>query len=665
MSTGVTHQSSSSNDNVTADWSERQLRALAAIFATISAPRYKGESRRHAELAASALNEVAEPSDLRLLKLLLSAFESGVGSVALAHGTRSFSMLPRSRRERVLMRWATSPVARQRTFFQTLKRLASFFAYADPGPAGANPRWADIEYEPARNDPAIPGESIQRALIVPSDEGDLVLDADVVVVGSGAGGGVIAARLAEAGHSVLVVEAGRYVSEPEMPVDELAAFDRLYLDHGMTSTSDVGISILSGSALGGGTLINWATCIEPPIEIRSRWGAEQGLTGFDGPQTDDDVARLRTEIGFADPPSIGPKDRAIVDGARALGWEAAPTQRDAVDCGDCGSCGFGCRRGAKLSGQRLHLAQAAAKGARLLTQAWVRSVTIRGAHAEGVVGVLSSGHRFTVRARSVVVAAGALRTPLILLGSGIQHDQIGRNLHLHPTAVVAGRMPARVEMWHGTLQAARSLEFMRDGIVIESAPGHPGLIALAFPWQSAAQQALMMGESVRFVPFIGICRDEDAGRVRLSSSGRARIDYRISGRDANTARLALVNMATLARAAGADRVLALATPAEWHDTAGSDGTWQAYLERLGKLDFAPNRATLFSAHQMGTARAGSDPRASATDPFGRVRRNARGALVNGLYVGDASLFPTAVGVNPMVTVMALGARVARAVDADL
>jgi choline dehydrogenase-like flavoprotein len=593
---------------------------------------------------------------------VLAAFESRAGSVGLAHGTRAFSKLPRTQRERVLMRWATSPLARQRTFFQTVKRLASFFAYADPGPDGVNPRWTEIRYEPVVNE-TIRDSLIVAQAIVPS--ATTSLDAEVVVVGSGAGGCLIAARLAEVGHDVLVIEAGPYVSEPQMPTDELAAFDRLYLDHGMTSTSDAGLAILAGSALGGGTLVNWTTSIEPPAEVRAQWATDFGLTDFDGAETDADLARLRAELDFAAPPSIGPKDQAIIDGANALGWEGAPTQRDADNCGDCGSCGFGCRRGTKLSGQQRYLADAVRHGARLMVDARIERVTFAGNQVSGVSG-FSGGRSFDVRAKCVVVAAGALRTPVLLMASGIEHDQLGRNLHLHPTAVVAGRMSAPVNMWRGTLQAARSLEYIRDGIVIESAPGHPGLIALAFPWESAEQQAQMMREAHLFVPFIGICRDTDGGRIELTRAGHARIDYRISGRDIKTARKALVAMAKLARASGADRVLALSTPARWQEIGPTeDSAWDRYLDGLGRLDFAPNRATLFSAHQMGTARAGVDRRTSPADPHGRVRRDAGGSLVKGLYVGDASLFPTAVGVNPMITVMALAARVARAVDSDL
>jgi choline dehydrogenase-like flavoprotein len=633
---------------MTPGWSERQLRALAAIFATVSEPAYYDEARRHAELAASALNEVAEPADLRRLKLVLTLY-----------GWRLAD-------ENELRRWATSRLGARRTFFQTVKRLASFFAYADPGPDGANPRWADIEYEPAQNEPTTPNEALASAIITPDDGStEVVLEANVVIVGSGAGGGLIAARLSDAGRDVLVVEAGQYVAEPELPRDELAAFDRLYLDHGVTSTTDVGVSILSGAALGGGTLINWTTSIAPPADIRAKWATDFGLDGFDGADTDRDLERLRSELAFAPPPSVGPKDQAILDGCHSLGWEAAPTERNAVDCSDCGSCGFGCRRGAKLSGQRRHLADAALKGARFLTGARVISATIENGQVTGVRGTLGAGRTFTVRAKQVVLCAGALRTPIVLLRSNLRNGQVGRNLRLHPTVVVAAKMPTRVAMWRDTMQAARSLEFRKQGIVIESAPGHPGLIALAFPWQGSAQQAEMMRESGEYVPFIGICRDSDAGRIRISGSGRARITYRISEHDIDAARTALVKLATLARAAGAQRILAVATPAQWHDLSPSDAsTWDAYLRGLATLDFAPNRATLFSAHQMGTARAGADPRNSATDPEGRVRRDARGSVVEGLYVGDASLFPTAVGVNPMITVMALAARVARAVLAD-
>jgi choline dehydrogenase-like flavoprotein len=551
-------------------------------------------------------------------------------------------------------------MAQRRTFFQTVKRLACFFAYADPGPKPPNPRWAAIGYA-VPDHPSPPRNAVADAIVRPADTGGpLELESEIAIVGSGAGGGLVAARLAELGHEVLVLEAGPYAPEPDMPTDELAAFDRLYLDHGMTSTVDVGLPILAGAALGGGTLVNWMTCIEPPPWLRAEWAHEHGLEGFDGRPTDTDLARLRTELGFELPASIGPKDQVIVDGAAALNWEVAPIERNAPPCSDCGACGFGCRRGTKRSGPRLHLALAAEHGARLLPDARVERVV--GAGASGtkrVVGRLSSGRPFEVKSRRVVISAGALRTPLMLMRSGIAHPAVGANLHLHPTVVVAGRFEEPVLMWRDTMQAARSTEFLRHGFLIESAPGHPGLIGLAFPWAGTTEFAALMSDVHHYAPLIGIVQDHDGGRVRLSRSGRARISYRISARDAERARAALVAMARLTRAAGATRIVALGTPAAWHEVRpGDDAVWRAYLERLARFDFAPNRGSAFSAHQMGTARAGRDPRTSACDGWGRVR-GARD-----LYVADASLFPTDAGVNPMVTVMALAARVARAIHED-
>ncbi len=636
------------------------------MFGTIATPAYDGESARHARLAASALSDSVEPSDLRQLRLLLNVFEAPVGTPTTS-GTRAFSRLSQEERERILHAWSTSRIGQRRTFFQTVKRLGGFFAYADPGKAGVNPRWAEMGYD-TPDHPVPPPDPVATALVRPqAGAAPIHLTAEIVIVGSGAGGGVAAARLAELGHDVLILEAGPYVPEAELPRNELKAFDRLYLDHGMTASKDLGVAILAGAALGGGTLVNWTTCFEPPDWLRSAWAGDEGIEGFDSAETDADIARLHAELTFSAPPSIGPKDQAILDGTAALGWDGSPTQRNATGCGDCGSCGFGCRRGTKLSGQRLHLAMAAQSGARIMAGVKVDRVDFRNGVLSSVVGELADGRSIAVTAGKVVLAAGALRTPLLLQKSAITHRAVGRNLHLHPTVVVAGRYDRDVLMWRDSMQGARSLEFIRDGILIESAPPHPGLIALAFPWQGAAGLDKLMRDVRHYAPWIGIIRDADAGVVKVSRSGRARIDYRVSLRDAAAAREALVAMARLGRAAGAQRLVALGTPAAWLDDTATDSQFDAYLERLRTFDFSPNRASVFSAHQMGTARAGKDATTSVCDPWGRVctgsRANSMDPVV-GLYVADTSLFPTAVGVNPMVTAMTMAARVARAIHED-
>ncbi len=676
-------------------WSEAGLAGLARVFEAFA----PGAAIRRARLAAGALDELAEPGDVRQLKLALRAFDSRLVNVLLGAGAVSFRDLDEPRRDTYLLGWATSRLPLRRTTFQLLKRLSLFLAYADPGADGVNPNWARIGYRPIV-EPATPEPPAVHPLAVartgPEVATALELEADVVIVGSGAGGGLVAARAAEAGRSVLVVEAGTYLLEAQLPVNEMVAYQRLYLDRGFTATADLGVAILAGATLGGGTTINWMTSLAPPEALRAAWAHEHGLEGFDGPETQADIARLRAELGVTAPETIPPKDRALIDGCAALGWEGAANERNGSGCGDCGACGFGCRRGAKRAGPRGHLATASAHGARILVDAPVWRVLVEGGRAAGVEGRLpatdelgrpvGSGRPLTVHARQVVVAAGALRTPLVLRRGGLEHPALGENLRLHPVPVVAGRLPGVVDMWSGTLQASRSLQFLapgpaatdhpgpaHGGFVIETAPGHPGLDASAFPWEGSAAMRAFMEQLRHFTPLVALVPDRDAGRVRATRSGRARIEYRISPRDAATARRALVEMARLARAAGAIEIVALGTPAAWFgrdgapastDAATGERAFGAYLERLADFDFAPNRGVLFSAHQMGTARAGADPRAAACDPWGRLRRDVGGAVVPGLYVADGSLFPTASGVNPVITIMALAERVARTVLAE-
>ncbi len=443
-----------------AEWGAHDLVRLAAVFETFVA----GAAIRRATMAASLLSRVADPEDVRALRLALRALDSRAANALLGRGAVRLRDLSADRREAVLVSWATSRLSGRRTAFQTLKRLACFFAYADPGPAGVvNPLWARIGYVPIEEPVTPDAPAIRPHEFSDGPAAAVTLDADVAIVGSGAGGGVAAAALAAAGRDVIVIESGSYVPEAGMSPGELDGFDRLYLDHGLTATSDLGIAILAGSTLGGGTVVNWATCFAPPDWLRAEWTAEHGLEGFDGSETASDVADLRAELAFAPPPGIPPKDRAILEGASALGWATAPVLRDADGCGDCGACGFGCRRGAKRSGPRVHLAKAARYGARFLVRARAERLLFEQGKVAGLTGEVERADgsliSFTVGARQVVVAAGALRTPALFVASGIGHPALGSNLRLHPVAVVAGRMPWPVEMWRGTMQAASSNQF--------------------------------------------------------------------------------------------------------------------------------------------------------------------------------------------------------------
>jgi choline dehydrogenase-like flavoprotein len=678
---------------VPTSWTERELATLAAIAETF----VRGDALRRARLVTEALERAADPEQVAQLRLVLRALESRAANLALGAGPRTFAAMSPAQRERTLLAWGTSRIGPRRTAYNGLRRLMTFLAYADPGIGSANPHHARIGYQPqlppitASPTPIVPvGLPFQSGA---ADE-PMTLESDVVVVGSGAGGGVVAAALAEAGRDVVVLEAGPFVDERSMPRDELDAFARLYLNHGLLATWDGAVTMLAGSGVGGGTLVNWMTTIAAPAAIRREWATEHGIDGIEGGDVwSDDVAVLESELAVSETVTVPPKDEVILRGAAALGWEAAPIRRNSAGCDDCGSCPFGCVRGAKRSGIRAHLASAFQAGARIVPRVRVTRVLVEGGRAVGVEGLAmvpdpTTGEaipdaaapggvrvrRVIVRARQVVLAAGALRTPAILQGSGLEHPAIGRHLRVHPVSGALVRLAEPIEMWRGPMQGARSLEFVdgdadRHGYVIESAPGHAGLIALAAPWEGTDAHAALMGD-VRFMaPLLAVTRDGGEGRTSLTRAGRVRVDYTLDRTGVATLRHAIGSIARMARAAGAYEIVVPGDRPAWfrggHGTSRDDAAFGRYLERLASFDFAANRGTVLSAHQMGTVRMGADPRRHACDTAGRLRVSARDdRVLGGLYVADTSLFPTGLGVNPMLTVMALARRVARTVLAE-
>jgi choline dehydrogenase-like flavoprotein len=657
------------------------LRALASTFVPAA------DAARVADIAADALVRAVDPAQLGQLRLVLRLLEQPLANLLTGAGFAAFQGMDQPARERLVLRWARSPLLLRRSGIHAFRKLLTFIAYAEPGaPETPNALLAAIGYRP--DDPptttepsAIKPIQLDRASAQRSGS-EVTLHADVVVVGSGAAGGVVAAELARAGRRVLVIEAGPFADEFTMPRNELDAYGRLYLNHGLLSTWDGAITMLAGSGVGGGTLVNWMTCLDAPPDVREEWARDHGLEGVDGAEWAADVAAIERELGVAPASVIPPKDELIRRGAARLGWDANVIRRNATDCGDCGACPFGCRRGTKQSGIRTHLADAVRNGAIVLDRARVRSVVMdaQGGVA-GVIGTLGPAadgapveaepRWFSVLAHQVVLAAGALRSPAILQASGFVHPDVGRHLRIHPAPIVGALLDDPIDMWRGTMQAIRSQEFGRDEpdrrrYVIESAPGHPGLMALVLPWHGARSHAGLMRRARHFSPLIAVTRDGGEGRTNLTRAGRVRVDYRLDDAGRATLHHALVSMARIARAGGAREILGIGMPLLRHriDRPDERRRFGDFVQALVRTDFSPHRGTFASAHQMGTIRMGADPATHPADERGRVRADSRGSIVAGLYVADASTFPTALGVNPMLSVMAMARRVSRTVLAE-
>lgn len=593
------------------------------------------QHRLLAEVAA-----LGRPSFSRELDLLLRLVDSRAGNLVLAGRPVRFTALDQEAREEYLRRLAASPIPLKRTAFQDLKRLTLLLLYGMED----SPWRARTGYLPPAADPPDVGPVTARTP-APGE----VIEADAVVIGSGAGGSVAAAVLAASGRRVVVLERAAMVAEDRFGGPELDGLADLFLDRGLAATSDRWISIRAGSAVGGGTVVNWSSSLRAPAAVRDEWRAA-GI----GDDLDAEYAAVEAEIDVTTTESEpnGPNGRLLA-GLRALGLPSAVVPRNVRGCGDCGPCSVGCRRGAKRSSLRTYLAAACRDGAVVLDRTDARRVLLENGRAAGVVARVPGGE-VTVRAPLVALAGGGILSPAVLLRSGIAPATAGRSLLIHPVIAVAASYADSLEPWSGVPQAVLSEAYAEIdgpwGVRFEAAPTHPGLIASGFPWWSSAGHRELMGESARTAAFIAVVRDRNPGRVVVDRDGGVTVRYAPGRPERALLSRGMVELARIHRAAGAGRIVPLVTPpATWQDGR----PFEPYLDELAERPIAPNRVLLFTAHQMASCRIGTSPRDSVADPDGQVWG------VDGLYVTDASALPTATGVNPMLSILALARRTAQ------
>jgi choline dehydrogenase-like flavoprotein len=612
------------------------LRTIIATFAPVDA-----RVERVAEYAALAIDGLSPKRRAELLQLL--------DLLALPMKANDAT------RARTLLLFANSPIPKLRTGFAALKRLALYLCYAESELADPNPAWARIGYPGPRNDRATSDVALPLSV---AREGDR-LHADVVVVGSGAGGGVAAASFARAGKRVVVLEAGGAFDARTFTQSELA-MSELYLEGGLAATQDLGVAILAGATLGGGTTVNWCTSFRLPERIAAEWERESGMARL-GSELAPHYDALERELRLAPANAHNANNRALFDGARALGVHADAMPRNApADCGDgCGYCGFGCAYGKKRSTPRQFLPDVVRGGGAIYADAHVERIELAGARAKSVRvrQTVAPGdvRSFDVAADLIVVAAGTLRTPGLLARSGVRHPQLGQRLFLHPVAALFPEYAHAIEAWCGPMQSAYSDAYNyrvgNYGAKLEAAPTHPGLAALAIPWLDRASHARALERGRNGATFIAVTRDRDPGAIDLDDE--ATIRYRVSPFDGENLLHGLAGMIDVAFAGGATRVTTLHTrPIVIERAAWNAARRTALVAELGRIGTASNRQVFFSAHQMGTAAMGADPNASVVDPEGAVWG------YDNLLVVDAATFPQASGVNPMLTVMAMAARVA-------
>ncbi|KAF2660095.1 long-chain fatty alcohol dehydrogenase [Lophiostoma macrostomum CBS 122681] len=524
----------------------------------------------------------------------------------------------------------------------------------------------------------------------PGDE-IATIETDVVVVGSGCGGGVCAKNLAESGHRVIVVEKSYHWTPEHLPMREADGLNHLFINGGVITSDDASISIVAGQAWGGGGTVNWSACLQTQAFVRKEW-ADSGLPFFTSAEFQQSLDRVCARMGVsADHIEQTRSNQILMEGARKLGYTHKPVpQNTGGNPHRCGHCSFGCGSCEKQGPVVSFLPDAARSGADFIEGFQADRILFSSAQGDkvaigvegtwtsrdingGVAGEPTVRRKVIIKAKRVIVSSGTMQSPLLLLRSGLRNYHIGRNLHIHPAGGVGAIFDEEIKPWEGAILTSVVSEFENmdgkgHGVKIEATNMMPSLWLVFLQWEDGLQYKLQAARMRNMIGHVVIVRERDGGQVYPDPiDGQVRVKYTTSGFDKKSMMDGMVAAAKIQYVEGA-REIFVPTPgvptfvrdaATSSDTGINDAKFQAWLEKMKSVGF-PTPGTFFaSAHQMGTCRMSASAKAGVVDPQGQVWGTKN------LYIADASVFPSASGVNPMVTNMAISDWISRGVSKGL
>lgn len=564
-----------------------------------------------------------------------------------------FSALPPAHRERLLARLLARGAAAERLLLSGLVKLIHYHAYTSPTDPtdGLERVWEAIGYRPPVS--TIDRGRLPTAARMRSEQE--VFAADYLVIGSGAAGSVMAAELAETGRSVILAEAGPLPRARELGHSEALA-NRLWLEsQGSLPSPELPLQLLAGRVVGGGTVLNWGTCLSAPPELLASWREQAGFTAAESEAWKHSEYAVKRRLELVPATDWNHANQLLHQAARQHGWSYQVAERNQGSCRQCNTCNFGCA-GGKHDALRTYLLDAERLGVHLLPDCRIELLEGEHGKVERARGVLRDpeGRNRAVefRFRQLILAAGSIHTPALLLRSGLGNAHVGRHLQLHPAAIVLGEFAADVDPWSGPPQAVICDQFSRGskaalGFRLETVPLSPGLLALSLPWHSSRDHRQAMHRARHLVAWLVLVHDLDdrLGSVTLNGAGQPVVRYRVSQSVREAIGRGLAAALTGLHSVGAKRLFAPTLGLEDFITADKqDAAFAAYLRAQTKAATFLGNLRLFSAHQMSSCRLASSANQGAVDPSGRLFG------WQNVYLCDASTLPTSTGVNPALTI---------------
>ncbi|MFO0761615.1 MAG: GMC family oxidoreductase [Byssovorax sp.] len=490
--------------------------------------------------------------------------------------------------------------------------------------------------------------------------------ADLCVVGSGAGGSMVAMVAAEAGLSVVVLEAGEFLTPADMVQREEVMLPRLYWDSAGRTTADRAVKIHQGHGVGGSTLHNLNLCKRIPRVIQEQWTRDRGLQHL----TPADWDALYAEVESMLSVSAVPEDRwnrhnrLLQEGCKALGWAGGGLSHNRSGCVGSGFCEIGCAYDAKNNAAKVLVPRAVAAGADVLT----RCQAIRVLHDKGrVTGVTAAildpetrrpRGELTILADRVCLSGSATGTPALLLRSGVPDPggETGNRLRIHPAVVAAGDFDEPVRAWQGipqTFECTEHLDFEHENghrAWIVPAFAHPAGTAATLPGHGPSHRSLMRRYD-HLAVLTAMVHDRTAGRVRPDGDLSLRIDYWPDEGDRRELIYGLWACARLLFAAGAKRVLLPTRPIQILSPGDP-------LDPILNIELTRGSMDITAVHPMASVPMGDDPKVAAVSSEGKHHH------LGGLWIADGSLFATSIGGPPQLSIYALGLHVGRAIARD-